>query len=118
MKLSAAVVGTVNTVRWMQINRPAAVRNRVVVIALLNDILLAKNMIANKAAAFAFSGNGANPLNRQVCCIREFAGVFNIVPNAPDDFPQLPFDLLTLVDGIKTSSPFQPPQIAAVKRRG
>ncbi|MNZ68046.1 hypothetical protein D3C78_863060 [compost metagenome] len=118
VKLSAAVVGAVNTVRRVQVNRPAAVRNRIIVIALLDDVLLAKNMIANKTAAFSFSGDGTDPLNRQIFCIRELAGVFNIIPDAPDDFPQFPFDLLTLVDGIKTSSPLQPPQIAAVKRRG
>ncbi len=101
VKLAAAVVGTVNAVRRVQINRPAAVGHGVVVVALFDNILLAEQIIAHKPAAFALTGDGADPLDSQVVGIREQAGVFNMIPDAPDYLPQLPFDLLALMNGVE-----------------
>ncbi|CCJ99418.1 FIG00553423: hypothetical protein [Cronobacter malonaticus 507] len=118
MKLTAAVMRAVDAVRRVQVNRPAAVGHRVVMVALLDNILLAEQVIAHKPAALTLAGNGADPFDREIFRIRELAGVFNVIPYTPDYFPQLPFDLFTLMDGIQTAAPFEPPEIAAVERGG
>ena len=57
MELAAAVMFAIDAVRRVQVDRPAAVAHRVVVVALLDDVLLAQQMVADKAAALAFAGN-------------------------------------------------------------
>jgi hypothetical protein len=81
MKLATAIMGAVDPVCRMQVDRPAAVGHGIVMIALFNDVLLAKQMIAHKTTAFALTRNDANPFDGHVGCFRELAGVFNVIPH-------------------------------------
>ena len=61
MPLLAAGFFAEHAVARMQINRPAAERNGVGMLALLDQVLLDDHVVALEAAAFAFAGNRADP---------------------------------------------------------
>ena len=112
--LGAAGLRAVNAVRGMQINGPAAEGDRVRVAALFDDVLLREDQIALEATALALAGDRADPFERQGLGFGKLAGVLDVIPDAVDDFPQLPLDLLAVVNGVERAAPFQPPEPAAV----
>lgn len=79
MPLLATRLRAVNTITWMQINRPAAERHRVVVLPLFHDVYLREHMIALKPAALAFAGNRADPFE----CERLGLGAPSLYTNRP-----------------------------------
>jgi hypothetical protein len=48
---------------------------------------------------------------------REFSRVLDIVPDAVNDFPELPLDVLGRVNRIEPTTIFDPPEIAALHVR-
>jgi len=75
VELAAAVVGAVNPVRRMQADRPAALGDGIVVVPLLDNILLAQQMVADKVTAFSLAGNGPDPLDGYILRFGKLAGV-------------------------------------------
>ncbi|MMZ61879.1 hypothetical protein D1872_240520 [compost metagenome] len=56
----------VNAAGRMEIDRPAAKRDAVLERPLSQNVVLCQRIIANKSAVFAFTGEAADPLQRQV----------------------------------------------------
>ena len=112
MPLLAAGLRAEYPVTWMQINRPAAERNCVGVAALFHQILLRDHHIALEAAALAFAGNRADPFERERLGLGKLAGVFDVIPHAVSDLPQLPLDFFAVVNRVKHAAPFEPPEAA------
>ena len=116
MPLVAAGPLAVDAVGRMQVDRPAAEGDRVVEVALLDDVLLGEHVVALEAAALAFAGDVADPLQRQGLGLGKLARVLDVVPDAVDHLPELPLDRLGLVDGVEPPAVLDPPELAAVGR--
>lgn len=97
----------------MKIDGPAAEGNGVGLRALLDEVALRNHEISLEAAALAFTGNGADPLEGEIGGLGEFTGIFNVVPHSVGDFPELPLDLFGLVHGVAEPAVFDPPEAAA-----
>ena len=113
MPLGAGGEFAIDAVGGMEIDGPAAERDGVGVGALFHHVLLPEDVVAFKAAALAFSGNRADPFERQVFGLWKTTGVFDVVPHTIGDLPELPLDGLRVVDGVHAATPFEPPEAAA-----
>ena len=81
---------------------------------LFDDVLLGDGVEPREAAAFALAGEESRPLQREVLGLREFARVFDIVPDAVDHAPEFEFDPFGVGHRVQTAAVFQPPVFAAV----
>ena len=79
---------------------------------LLHYILLNEHVIAFKPTAFALAGNMPHPFEGQVGSFGEIAGVFDVIPNTINYFPQFPFDGFGVVYGVQSPTVFDPPEAA------
>ena len=73
MPLRTARKATEESVRRMQVERPAAIGNGIRVQSLLHDIPLAEDMITLEPAAFPFPGDMAHPFECKVFCFGIFS---------------------------------------------
>ena len=69
--LVAGAPCTVNAVGGVQVDRPAAERNGVVVLVLFDDVLLGQHVVALEPPAFAFAGEKPRPIR---ACSSPFPG--------------------------------------------
>ncbi|MNI30170.1 hypothetical protein D3C73_840050 [compost metagenome] len=109
--LRAAGFG-VHPLRGMEIDRPAAKRHAVRELTLGDNVILVQHVVADEPPVFAFAGQRADPFQRHVFGA-EFAGVFDIIPNAVNDGPQLVADHLIIMHRVMLAAPFNPPVVAA-----
>ena len=99
--------------RGVKIDGPTAEGNGVGLRALLDEVALGNHEISLEAAALAFAGDGADPFEGEVGGFGKLAGVFNVVPHAVRDLPELPFDFFGIVHGVAETAVFDPPEAAA-----
>ena len=111
--LRATGLRAVDTVGWVEVDGPAAETYGVVEDCLLDDVLLRKHHVAFETAALALTGNHADPLQGKRVGSRELAGVFDVVPDAVGDAPELPLDLFGVVHCVERAAVFEPPEAAA-----
>ena len=114
--LVAGAPCAVNAVGGVQVDRPAAERNGVVVLVLFDDVLLGQHVVALEPPAFAFAGEKPDPFERVVLHFRVLARIFDVIPDAVDDFPEFEFDFFGIPDRVQPSAVLQPPVFAAVLR--
>ncbi len=100
----------------MEVERPAARRDNVVEFGLLENVLLAEDVIPDEASRFAFPGCQTDPFQCQIfdSFLRKRAGVFDVVPNAVDYLPKLELDALMVIDRVEYTAIFDPPVMAAL----
>jgi hypothetical protein len=98
----------------VHVNGPAAERHRVIMRALLDDVMLREDVVALEASALALAGDHAHPLERQVFRLREFPRILDVVPDPVNDLPEFPLDALGVVHGVEQAAVLDPPQFAAV----
>ncbi len=98
----------------VHVDGPAAERHRVLMRALLDDVVLREDVIALEAPALALAGDHAHPLERQVFRLRKFPRILDVVPDPVNDLPELPFDPFRVVHGVEQAAVLDPPQFAAV----
>ena len=112
--LIAAGFGGMHAVGRVQVERPAAEGDGVVVAALFDHVLLDQHGVAFEAAALAFARDVADPFEGEVGCVGEFPAVFDVVPDAVDDPPEFPLDVFGLRDGVEVAAVFDPPELAGL----
>src|SRR5690349_20923359 len=100
------------TICRMQINRPATIRNRIIMRTLLYNVLLSQHIVATKSTAFPFTRNGAYPFQCIVTCLGKISGILYVVPYTIYNSPQFPFDRLGIFHGIEPAAIFNPPEFA------
>jgi hypothetical protein len=103
-----------NTICRMQINRPAAIRNRIILRTLLHNVLLSQHIVATKSTAFAFTRNGAYPFQRIVTGIGKIPGILYVVPDTIYNSPQFPLDRFGIFHRIEPAAILDPPEFASL----
>ena len=96
----------------MIVHCPAAVGHYIGEGTAGGQILLGEHIVALVAAAFAFAGQEAHPL--QLPIIRAvIATVFDMIPHAKGDFEQLHVQRLRVGNGILLAAQLNPPEVHA-----
>ena len=98
----------------MQVNRPATVGNGVFKMGLVNDVLLPDHVVTLEASTFPLAGDVTDPLQGHSFRLGKLAGVLDVIPDTVNDFPEFPFDLLGLMDGVHASAVLDPPEVASL----
>ena len=104
------------SVRMMVVQRPAAVADRVREPAAVHDVVLVEQMVADKAAAFAFARQGPDPVELEIAAA-SVGMVFHISPDAVGDPFQFPRDVTGVSQRVEIAAIFDPPEIVVLRIR-
>lgn len=104
----------VHALDGVEVDGPAAEGDPVLELALLEDVLLGEDVVAEEAAVLALAGEAADPFQGEVRRVGELAGVLDVVPDAHDHGLEFVADALVVVDGVEFAAPLDPPVVAPV----
>jgi hypothetical protein len=114
MPLSTTGFFPINPISRMEVERPTSIGNHIRMLPLLHYIPLTKHIVSFKSSAFPLSGNFTHPLQGMVDHIGEIPGIFKVIPDGINHFPEFPFNCFAFVYGVHPTSIFNPPQPTTV----